>query len=390
MTASIVAFGSYDTRKPRVRLLLDALRRSGRLKEEIAIPGWERVPETNIPSRMSLCWIVARMAAGYPGALLRLLRTPRGSALLLPYPGIVEVLLLSPLARLLGRPLVLDAFLPLHDTIVNDRRLLTRGLAERILWHFERACLRRADVIIVDTDCQGDYYASQFGLPRERFITVLVGAEPQFSPLSAVHDDAADLLGPPGGPPVVLFYGQLIPLHGVETIIAAAELARGSGARWVIVGRGQLEHLLRALPIESRHPALEWIEWVDYKRLPAMIGRATLCLGVFGSSEKAARVIPNKLFQQLACGKPVLTRHSPAVDELSRRFPRSILTVAPGNPQALAEAVAAVLEGEREAEGIEPAALSELTPDQGLRRVIERLERTGAMRRRGHPPDRPQ
>jgi glycosyltransferase involved in cell wall biosynthesis len=389
MTVNIVAFGSYDTRKPRVRLLLDALRRSGRLQEEIAITGWERVPETNIPSRASWLRVLVRMVASYPGALLRLLRTTRGSAILLPYPGIVEILLLGPLARLLGRPLLLDAFLPLHDTIVNDRGLLAHGPAERLLWHFEKACLRRADLIIVDTDCQGDYYAEEFGLPRERFITVLVGAEPQFSPDPPSGDDATDLLGPPDGAPIVLFYGQLIPLHGVETIIAAAQLARGSGARWVIIGRGQLENLLRARRIESLQPAIEWIEWVDYNRLPAVIVRATLCLGVFGRSAKAARVIPNKVFQQLACGKPVLTRHSPAVDELSQRFPRSVLTVAPGDAAALAEAVAAVLKGERQAEGIEPAALGELTPDHGLRRVLERVERTGLTRPRGQPEDQP-
>lgn len=390
MTVSVVAFGCYDTRKPRVRLLLDALRRAGRLEEEIAIRGWERVPETNIPSRASLLGILAQMAASYPGALVRLLRTSRGSAILLPYPGILEILLLRPFARLLGRPLLLDAFLPLHDTIVNDRGLLARGFAERLLWRLERACLRSADLVIVDTDCQGDYYAREFGLPRERFMTVLVGAEPQFSPHPPSGDDASDILGPPGGAPIVLFYGQLIPLHGVETIVAAAQLAHGSGARWIIIGRGQLDNLLREITATSPQPAIEWIEWVDYQRLPAVIARATLCLGVFGRSDKAGRVIPNKLFQQLACGKPVLTRDSPAVDELSRRFPRSVLTIPPGDPQALAEGVAAVLTGERPAEGIEPAPMSELRPDHGLRLVLERIDRKESTRWRGQLGDRPQ
>ena len=60
----------------------------------------------------------------------------------------------------------------------------------------------------------------------------------------------------------------------------------------------------------------------------------------FGASDKAARVIPNKLFQQIAMGKPVLTRSSPAVDQLSRDFPLAVMTVPPDDPHALADSVA--------------------------------------------------
>ena len=108
-----------------------------------------------------------------------------------------------------------------------------------------------------------------------------------------------------------------------------------------------------------------------------MIARAQICLGVFGSSDKAARVIPNKLFQQAAMGKPVITRASPALDGLAARFPESLRTVPASDPQALADAVAEALSGERALVPLPDAGLRELSPDAGVARLLARLGRRG-------------
>lgn len=375
MPAEIIAFGAYDTRKPRVRLLIEAIRRRGALAGDIAIPGWERVAQTNIPSRLAVLGVLARLALGYPRAFWRLFRSVRGAVILLPYPGVFEIFLVAPLARWLGRRVILDAFLPLHDTIVNDRALVAPGgLAARAIWWFEKAALGLADIVLVDTDAHGDYFASQFGIDRARFETVLVGAESEFGQ-TPDPEAARDLLGPEDGRPIVLFYGQLIPLHGLPTIIEAAKLSQGSGTRWVIIGRGQLEPLMREAVAGEGGDAIEWIEWVDYDRLPGVISRADLCLGVFGGSDKAARVIPNKLFQQLAVGKKVITRSSPAVDPLARDYPRWVRTIAAEDAAALARAVAqelAALGSDRSAPP--PAMLARLSPDEGVGRLLARLE----------------
>ncbi len=61
-------------------------------------------------------------------------------------------------------------------------------------------------------------------------------------------------------------------------------------------------------------------------------------LGVFGTSAKTGRVIPNKAFQALACGTPLVTGDTPAARELLRDG-ESALLVPPGDPEALAAAV---------------------------------------------------
>ncbi|MBV7259477.1 glycosyltransferase [Erythrobacter crassostreae] len=377
MAAKIIAFGGYDTRKPRVRLLIEALRRKGALAEEIHVSGWKDVPQTNIPSRIAFVKVLLKLIIGYPRALWRLARSEKGVAVLLPYPGIVEIFAIAPIARLMRRQVVLDAFLPIYDTVVVDRALVkSRGLIAKLIWWFERTGLRLADIILVDTDSHGEYFAQEFGLDHGRFQTVLVGAESHFSP-GANSDPVEDLLGPRDDRPIVLFYGQLIPLHGVPTIIEAAKLSRGKGARWVIIGRGQLEPVMRKTMASEGGSAIEWIEWVDYERLPSVIARADICLGVFSSSDKAARVIPNKLFQQLAVGKPVITRDSPAVDTLANEFPATLRTVPADDPQALADAVDAALKDKNALAPLPQQSLRELSPDAGVDALVSRLRITG-------------
>jgi len=377
----ILAFGAYDTRKPRVRLLLDAIRRAGALEAEIFIPVWSNVPQTKLPLGATLARVVARMLLGYPRAVLQLVRKGRhlarthpGSAVLLPYPGILEILLIAPIARLLGLRVILDAFLPIYDTIVGDRSLVEGGWRAKAIWFFERAALRCADIIIVDTDDHGAYYSHEFDLPKARFQTVLVGAEPLFSP-DAPKVAVDDILGSDHPRPTVLFYGQLIPLHGVLTILEAARISDDT-AHWVVIGRGQLEGQVEEYLEEGGEALarrLTWIKWADYDALPSIIARADLCLGVFGASDKASRVIPNKLFQQVAMGKLVITRAGPAVDPIASQFPDAVQTVPADDPQALANAVASRLSATGFPEGAPEFARIELGPDAGVKALITKL-----------------
>jgi glycosyltransferase involved in cell wall biosynthesis len=66
-----------------------------------------------------------------------------------------------------------------------------------------------------------------------------------------------------------------------------------------------------------------------------------VCLGIFGTSPKAQRVIPNKVFDALAVGRPVLTADTPAVREVLTHGETAWLC-PPGDPAALAEALLAL------------------------------------------------
>src|SRR4029079_14047367 len=92
-----------------------------------------------------------------------------------------------------------------------------------------------------------------------------------------------------------------------------------------VVGSGQLEPLLANRPAN-----VEWMPWVEYEQLPGELHRAGCALGIFASSPKAQRVIPNKVFQALACRAPIVTADTPGSRELLVDG-ESALLVPPGD-----------------------------------------------------------
>jgi glycosyltransferase involved in cell wall biosynthesis len=210
----------------------------------------------------------------------------------------------------------------LFDTLVDDRGRFRRGSPGAGVVHLvDRRAFRRADLVVADTAAHAAFFRKQFGLAAERVDVCFVGAEdrlffPGWQPEAPFH---------------VLFVGKLIPLHGLDTILAAAALAPEIPFR--VVGSGQLEALL-----DDRPPNVEWIHWVEYEDLPGEIQSAGCALGIFGTGAKAARVIPNKAFQTIACGTPLVTADTPAARELLTDDHDALL-VPPGDPEALAAAV---------------------------------------------------
>ena len=171
--------------------------------------------------------------------------------------------------------------------------------------------------------------------PGDRIDVVFVGAEPESFPVvqlrSTYPKKNRNFL--------VLFYGQFIPLHGIETIVRAARLLAAKPIKFVIVGEGQEAEDISTLLNEHPLDNLSWIKWIEYMQLQVKIQQADICLGIFGDSEKASRVIPNKVFQILHSGKPLITRDSPAIRELLNPDMTGVYLVPAASPEALADAI---------------------------------------------------
>ena len=247
-------------------------------------------------------------------------RQERFDAVIVGYPGHFDVLAAKRIAR--GRPVIFNPLVSLHETLVEDRGRFAPGSpAAGVLRQVDRLALRRADLVVADTAQNARQLAELGELAAERLAVCFVGAEerlfrPGRQPEQAFH---------------ALFVGKLIPLHGLETILDAARLAPELPFR--VVGSGQLDALMGERP-----PNVEWVEWVEYEQLPEEIQRAGCALGIFGTTPKTGRVIPNKAFQALACATPLVTADTPAARELLVDG-ESALLVPAGDPGALASAV---------------------------------------------------
>jgi glycosyltransferase involved in cell wall biosynthesis len=310
----VLYFGTYDRAYPRNAQVISCLRRAGVEVLERHVAPWPAERQT---------WSAgAGKALRLAAAELRLLAGPRPAfdVMIVGYPGHLDL----PVAQLVAktRPVVFNPLVSLWDTLVEDRgRFTPTSRAARLLRRIDRRAFARADLVVADTEAQRRYFSHSFDLRPDHVEVCFVGAEER-------------LFRPGWQPPAAfeaLFVGKLIPLHGLETILEAARLLPRIPFR--LVGSGQLERLLAERPTN-----VEWIPWIDYEQLPDVISAAGCALGVFGTSPKAARVIPNKVYQALACGTPVVTADTRAARELLTHE-RDALLVAPGDPAALAAAI---------------------------------------------------
>jgi glycosyltransferase involved in cell wall biosynthesis len=245
-------------------------------------------------------------------------RPPRADAFIVGYPGHFDLPAARQAAR--GRPLIFNPLVSLADTLVGDRGRFRQGsLAARALEKVDRRAFRAADVVVADTEADARFFAGLAGL--DQVPVCFVGAEDRLFKPGWSRPDRF----------VALFVGKLIPLQGVETILEAARAAPEIDFR--LVGSGQLEGLLAARPANVEH-----VPWVEYERLPGEIQHAGCALGIFGTTSKAQRVIPNKAFQAIACGAPLVTADTPAARELLVDE-ESALLVPPGDAAALAGAI---------------------------------------------------
>jgi glycosyltransferase involved in cell wall biosynthesis len=280
---------------------------------------------------LRLLW---RLPLAYLRLVWRFWRSGPADWVIVGYAGYFDVHLARLLCLGRRRRLALVAFISLYDTLVRDRGEVAEGsLRARCAWHTDRWAFRCADVVLVDTDEQAAFYADTFRLPRERFVRSLVGEDDQDFP--PVPVPAAPIAGVE-----VLFFGTYVPLHGTDTILEAAEcLGEDSGVRFTLIGSGQLYGEMRARARERGLEQVRFVDaWVSPRDLAHRIAEADVCLGIFGTTAKAGRVIPYKVYDALAVGRAVVTRDSPAARELLVDG-ESALLCEPGHGPALADAI---------------------------------------------------
>lgn len=330
----VVIWGTYDLGKPRTRILLEGLRCEGLDVIQIHADLWRGVEDKSRLGSVDRIVYGLRWIAAYPELIFRYLAAPRHDAVVVAYLGQIDVLVLWAFARLRRVPVVWDMFIPLHETIVEDRKLARVGSAlTRILYALEWLGCRAAARVLLDTGPHADHVEATFSLPPGRVGWVPVGSELEHFPRLAPATRG-------NGPTKILFYGQLIPLHGLHTILQAASAPRGRAHRWHLIGSGQEEPLVRSFLGANQLEHLVWEPWEPYETLKHRIAAADICLGIFGESRKAASVVPNKAYQVLLSGRSLITRDSPAMRELLPPDTPGVRLVPPADPEALLDAVA--------------------------------------------------
>jgi len=303
-------WGTYDQAYPRNRIIISGLRQNGIEVIECHLPVWKDTQHK--VNRAFSSWMdvrtIVRWGSAYLGLLLRGLRLKGIDCFIVGYSGHFDVFPAKLLSLIKGKPLVFDAFLSLYDSLVGDRQAFPpNSFKGRLLFTVDKYACTLADLVLLDTEEHIRYFRETFDLPASKFRSIPIGADDSiFFP----HHNQSN-----GQPFTVIHFGRYIPLHGLQYVVQAAKyLEDDTDIRFQFVGSGELFDKIYGLSQEMKVENIEFIASVEQQKLADYIDRADVALGIFGDTDKARRVVPNKVYEALAMGKPVLTGKSPATE----------------------------------------------------------------------------
>jgi glycosyltransferase involved in cell wall biosynthesis len=339
-------FGTYDVEQSRNNVIIQGLRQNGVEVLECHARLWYNTADKIRSVRGGLFnpGLLGRALGSYLKLLRRHARIGDYDVMVVGYAGHFDLFLAKLLTSFSRKPLVFDALLSLTETVIEDRGLAQRGsLLARLVYLVDKYSCRLADLVLLDTEAHVRHFQHDLGVRPGKLRWVPVGADEVYcrGPSPVGESD----------PFRVVYFGQYIPLHGVNYIVEAAKLLEehpearevllpSSAIRFELVGDGQTypeaRSLAQSLRVQNVTFRRTWLSPEDL--IAEHIVTADVCLGVFGDSPKARRVVPIKVFAALAMGKPVITGDSPAAREMLIHGTDAILCEM-ANPQALAQAI---------------------------------------------------
>ena len=244
--------------------------------------------------------------------------------------------------RLRKKVLIIDFFISIYDTLVNDRQVLSpSNPLSRILKMLDRKALAGADHVVVDTREHAAYFSGMFGVDPDKMTVIYLEADKQiYYPRNV--DKPRDLRDKF----VVFFFGAMNPLQGAEVILESAGiLEEHENIVFIIVGPYKK---IRNFELYSKLKNVRFAaRWLPQAEIADYIAMSDLCLaGHFNAAvEKAARVIPGKAYSYLAMERPVIFGDNPANRELfskdtnNVRFMKNVHFVKMGDPAVLADKI---------------------------------------------------
>ncbi len=240
-------------------------------------------------------------------------------------------------ARLRHKPLIFDAHeLPMSEPSVN-RWLRLRALATCLLTYFIRYC---AGVITVSAPIAAkighDYHLSEVTLVRNI---------PPYH-VVAKTDRLRQYLGLGPNARIALYQGGLSPDRGLDRLISAARFLDDDHLL-VIMGDGpqtiksELAALIASEEVADR---VKIIPAVPYKELLVWTGSANIGLIIYSLdySPNVSMCLPNKLFEYVMAGLPILASQLEAVADIINSFHVGHV-LSSLEPCAIAEAINGML-----------------------------------------------
>jgi glycosyltransferase involved in cell wall biosynthesis len=367
---TILYFGTYEKSYCRNQILIKSLTKMGHTVKECHVSLWQNKADKlkTFDGINDAIFFLIKLIKAYMLLFIKFLNIGPYDIVFIGYIGHLDILLAKVfmIFTFKKKKIIFDAFISLYDSTVSDRKLIKEhSFLSKIVFMLDKTACRIADIVILDTKAHIDFFHNTFGVPKNKMTRIFASADEDiFYPRGVdIKNDKFN----------VIFIGKYTPLHGIECIIEAAEvLTDNRDIHFTLIGKGQLYLKIRSMVKEKHLNNIEFIEWVEYEDLPKYIGKADACLGIFSPSEKASRVIPNKVFQSMAMGKPIITARTPAIAESLIDGYNAVLC-NPSDPVDLSNAILKLKEDNSLSKQLATNAKQSFLQSFGSKKVAEKL-----------------
>jgi glycosyltransferase involved in cell wall biosynthesis len=222
------------------------------------------------------------------------------------------------IGRLTGRPVIMDMAECYPEMLKSRWQHQKPKLIDHVVRNpafaaiVEKWSVRALDAIIVVVQEARDRMIRMGADPSRVFIVTNTPEKKRFDEAAqaAVASVAADK-------PVELIYVGLVNAsRGLDTVIDAVELHAKAGGKLLlrVVGTGaQSAYLDRTVKERGLTELVRFEGWVENTKVPDMVARADAGLVPHHSTSHWQNTIPNKLFDYMATGKPVIATNIPPV-----------------------------------------------------------------------------
>ncbi len=236
------------------------------------------------------------------------------------------------LPRLLGARILLDLHEPTPELYATKYPGASHSFMFRLHVCIERAAIRYAHHALTVNDAIRERFISRGAPPEKLTVVRNVPDEAVFgqTPLPAPATEGF----------LVITHGTLQPRYGHEVILRALPSLREKipGLRVEVIGSGetaaQLQQLACALRVED---LVHFAGSVPLQDMPRRLARAHVGLVPLLPSPFSELCQPNKLFEYVALGVPVIAARFAAMEETFNDS--CVRYFIPGDPESLAEAL---------------------------------------------------
>lgn len=239
-------------------------------------------------------------------------------------------------ARFKRRPFVLEVR-DLWPKQIVDLGVVRSRVIIWLLSRLEMHLYKHAHMIVVVAEATREEIASR-GIPKEKLVTVTNGIDEDFFTVQDRLTPLREQYGW-GGKTIVMYIGTHGISQGLTTILDTARLLEHRrDIHFVFAGLGAERDMLieraRQLQLENT----TFLPMQVKQDMPAFYATADICLVPLKKREVFLYNIPSKMFEIMACGRPIILGVEGQAMRLLHEAGAGV-AVEPENPEAFAEAI---------------------------------------------------